>query len=109
MPLVNARDAHTVLPLYPGMMIRRSKGRILRDGSGAFSPQPRARAVSPAPVRGYSRQPLLDACRKLKALYAPTAQLVGLFRGGRLDLCCDLEVGAATTVSEPDNGDIRFV
>jgi hypothetical protein len=24
MPLVDARGAHTVLPLYPGMMIRRS-------------------------------------------------------------------------------------
>jgi len=45
MPLVDG-GAHTVLPLYPGMMIRRSKGRILRDGSGAISPQPRARAVS---------------------------------------------------------------
>jgi hypothetical protein len=40
-PLVDARGAHTVLPLYPGKMIRRSKGRILRDGSGAISPQPR--------------------------------------------------------------------
>ena len=25
------------------------------------------------------------------------------------DLACSLEVGAATTVSEPDSGDIRFV
>jgi hypothetical protein len=60
-------------------------------------------------VRGYSRQPL-DACRQLKSLYAPTAQLAGLFRGGRdaPDLTCSLDVGAATTVSEPDRGDIRF-
>jgi hypothetical protein len=62
-------------------------------------------------VCGYSRQPLLDACRQLKSLYAPTAQLAGLFRDGRdtPDLTCSLDVGAATTVSEPDSGDIRFV
>ncbi len=61
-------------------------------------------------VRGHSRQPLLDACRQLKSLYAPTAQLAGLFREGRdtPDLMCSLDVGAATTVSEPDNGEIRF-
>ena len=61
-------------------------------------------------VRGYSRQPLLDACRQLKSLYAPTAQFAGLFREGRdtPDLTCSLDVGAATTVSEPDSGDIRF-
>ena len=62
-------------------------------------------------VRGYSHQPLLAACRQLKSLYAPTAQLAGLFREGRdtRDLFCALDVGAATTVSEPDSGDIRFV
>src|SRR5438552_2487740 len=62
-------------------------------------------------VRGHSRQPLLDACRQLKSLYAPTAQLAGLFREGRdtPDLTCSLDAGAGTTVSEPDSGDTRFV
>lgn len=62
-------------------------------------------------VRGYSRQPLLDACRQLKSLYAPTARLAGLFREGRdtPDLTCSFDVGAASTVSEPDAGEIRFV
>jgi hypothetical protein len=61
-------------------------------------------------VRGYSRQPLLDACRQLKSLYALTEQRVGLFRDGSdvADITCPLEVGAATTVSEPDRGIIRF-
>jgi hypothetical protein len=41
-------------------------------------------------VRGYSRQPLLDACRKLKALCGLTGERVGLFRKGRSesDLSC---------------------
>ena len=62
-------------------------------------------------VGGRSRQPLLDACRQLKSLCAPTAQLAGLFREGRSspDLTCSVEVGAATTVSEPDRGSIRLV
>jgi hypothetical protein len=51
-------------------------------------------------VCGYSRQPLLDACRQLKSLYGLTGGRVGLFREGRdtPDLSCSLEVGAATTV-----------
>jgi hypothetical protein len=61
-------------------------------------------------VCGFSHQPLLDACRQLKSLYGVTAQAAGLFREGRdtPDLTCSVDVGAATTVSEPDNGSIRF-
>jgi hypothetical protein len=53
-------------------------------------------------VRGYSRQPLLDACRQLKSLYGLTQSLAGLFREGSeiADISCPLEAGAATTVSE---------
>lgn len=54
-------------------------------------------------VRGFSRQPLLDACRQLKSLYGlPRGAVVGLFRKGRevADLACPLDVGAATTVRE---------
>jgi hypothetical protein len=59
-------------------------------------------------VRGFSHQPLLDACRQLKSLYGVTAQAAGLFREGRdtPDIWCSVDVGAATTVSEP--GTIRF-
>jgi hypothetical protein len=62
-------------------------------------------------VCGFSHQPLLDACRQLKSLYGVTAQAAGLFREGRdtPDIWCSVDVGAATTVRESDNGFIRFV
>jgi hypothetical protein len=55
-------------------------------------------------VQGYSRQPLLDACRQLKSLYGLTQRLVGLFREGSgiAHISCHLEAGAATTVRESD-------
>jgi len=61
-------------------------------------------------VCGYSRQPLLDACRQLKSLYGLTAARVGLFREGSelADLSCPIEVGAATTVTERDKGTVKF-
>ncbi len=53
-------------------------------------------------VCGYSRQPLLDACRQLKSLYGLNGERAGLFREGRdtPDISCPVEVGAATTVQE---------
>jgi hypothetical protein len=61
-------------------------------------------------VCGFSHQPLLDACRQLKALHGVTAQAAGLFREGcdTPDLTCSVDVGAATTLREPDDGAIRF-
>jgi hypothetical protein len=61
-------------------------------------------------VCGYSRQPLLDACRQLKSLYGLTAERVGLFREGMdaPDNSCPMEVGAAATVSERDKGSVKF-
>jgi hypothetical protein len=61
-------------------------------------------------VCGYSRQPLLDACRQLKSLYGLSRQRAGLFREGRNtpDISCPVEVGAATTVSDGGRG-VRFV
>ena len=49
-----------------------------------------------------SSQPLLDACRMLKATGAPLGQRVGLFREGRAlpDLACTVGWGAERTVSE---------
>jgi hypothetical protein len=62
-------------------------------------------------VCGYSRQPLLDACRQLKSLYGLTGEGAQLFREGRdtPDISCGVDVGAATTVREPANGGIGFV
>ena len=59
---------------------------------------------------GFSRQPLLDACRQLKSLYGLTGQRAGLFRDGRdtPDISCGVDVGAATTVREPAAGAIGF-
>lgn len=61
-------------------------------------------------VCGYSRQPLLDACRQLKSLYGLTGDRAGLFREDRdtADISCPIEVGAANTVKEPDRGAVRF-
>jgi hypothetical protein len=61
-------------------------------------------------VCGFSRQPLLDACRQLKSLYGLNGERVGLFREGKddPDISCFVEVGAAITVKEPSNGAIRF-
>jgi hypothetical protein len=53
-------------------------------------------------VEGVSREPLLDACRKIKSILGPTSQRVGLFREGRdePDVTCDLNWGAGRTVRE---------
>jgi len=61
-------------------------------------------------VCGFSRQPLLDACRQLKSFYGVTGTPVGLFREGREtpDISCPVESGAAATVKEPDNGVLKF-
>jgi|SRR5882724_1024290 len=61
-------------------------------------------------VRGHSRQPLLDACRQLKSLYGVTRLRAGLFRKGVevADISCQIETGAATTVSERDKGIVMF-
>ena len=60
-------------------------------------------------VRGFSRQPLLDACRQLKSIYGVTAKRVGLFRDvfAIADISCPIEVGASTTVSDCARG-LRF-
>jgi len=61
-------------------------------------------------VCGYSRQPLLDACRQLKSLYGLNAERVGLFREGRdtPDISCPVEAGALLTVSERARVGVRF-
>jgi hypothetical protein len=61
-------------------------------------------------VCGYSRQPLLDACRQIKRVLGPTSAYAGLFREGRdtPDISCAVEAGAMLTVKEPSGGNIRF-
>ena len=53
-------------------------------------------------VRGYSRQPLLDACRKLKALCGLTGERVGLFRKGRSEVGPVLRGAAEVPARHPD-------
>jgi hypothetical protein len=62
-------------------------------------------------VCGYSRQPLLDACRQFKSLYGLTSRTAGVFREGRdvADISCVIGKGALLTVSDPSGGRIRFV
>jgi hypothetical protein len=59
---------------------------------------------------GRSRQPLLDACRQIKATGASTGERAGIFREGRTepDMSCPVEVGARFTVKERASGGIRF-
>jgi len=54
------------------------------------------------PLSGVSREPLLDACRKLAAVDIPTVTMVGLFRVGMSEpsLTCVVGVGAQLTVNE---------
>jgi hypothetical protein len=64
------------------------------------------------PIFGKSRQPLLDACRQIKAMGGPTKQQhAGVFRKGSTvaDISCSVEVGALLTISEPDKARVRFV
>jgi hypothetical protein len=90
-------------------MIRIIKGAEIdgrgHRGRGVFAYQ----APEYPLVRGFSRQPLLDACRQLKSLYGVNGQRVGLFREGRdtADISCPVEVGASTTVSDGGRG-VRF-
>jgi hypothetical protein len=61
-------------------------------------------------LEGRSRQPILDACRQLKSMGAPTHERVALFRRGFSDpdISCTVGVGAATTVLEDRRLGPRF-
>lgn len=66
--------------------------------------------VAGEPVEGLSREPLLDACRKLKSIgVAPEAEC-GLFRKGRSDwdLKTTVGYGAGLTVHETVEKAPRF-
>jgi hypothetical protein len=85
-------------------MIRIERGREVGPGIYEYR-------VLGQPIFGKSRQPLLDACRQIKALGGPTKQRAGVFREGSnvADISCAVETGALVTVSEPDKGRVRFV
>jgi hypothetical protein len=86
-------------------MIRIERGDETEKRRGVFEYHAADRVRWPR-VCGESDQPLLDACRQLKSLYGVTAQAVHLFnRGSQVaDITCSVEVGAATTVSDPEKG-----
>ena len=53
-------------------------------------------------MRGWSRQPLLDACRQLAAL-GVSGERVGLFQEQAevASISCPIEIGASTMVVDP--------
>lgn len=60
-------------------------------------------------VEGASRQPLLDACRKLKLMGKNQEEEIGLFWPEQKEwaLKTTIRVGAGLTVREPASGKIR--
>jgi hypothetical protein len=60
-------------------------------------------------LEGRSRQPLLDACRQIRAILGDTSRRAGLFREGRTeaDISCSVNKGALLTVEDGPKG-IRF-
>ena len=53
-------------------------------------------------LNGVSAQPLLDACRALKAAGEPDSTIVGIYRAGKdhPEMTCSVGVGARTRVDE---------
>jgi hypothetical protein len=74
----------------------------VRDGWGA-----RGRAK----ICGYSRQPLLDACRALKRMGVEPSEGIRVFRKGRsdFDLQTTVGFGSSQTVLETSKVGPRFV
>jgi hypothetical protein len=97
------------------IMIRIERGAEVDGPKGEAGPRRHGVWEYHAPgyplVCGYSRQPLLDACRQFKSLYGLTSRVAGVFREGRdvADISCVIEKGALLTVRDPSSGGIRFV
>jgi hypothetical protein len=51
-------------------------------------------------LSGLSRQPLLDACRALAAIGLADHETVGIYRGDRLEMSCQLGWGRKKTIVE---------
>ena len=84
-------------------MIRIERGREVSRGIWEY-------AVPSLRLCGRSRQPLLDACRQIKAMGGDTSVVAGVFREGRdtPDISCVVERGAGLTVSETDRDRIKL-
>jgi hypothetical protein len=77
-------------------VIRVIRGVEVKPGIWAYS-------VCGYGVEGRSRQPLLDACRRIKRISeAAGSQQIGIYRQGREipDLVCTVDTGARLTVNE---------
>ena len=87
-------------------MIRVERGQEVRPGIFEYRVIHVGREIG-----GCSRQPLLDACRKIRAIDMGVAgaEIVGLFRKGKLepDVSCQLEWGAMHTITERDRDGLR--
>lgn len=84
-------------------MIRIDRGKEIKPGIWEYS-------IPSLGLGGKSRQPLLDACRRIKCTLGPNKAAgarAGVYRPGRLepDISCPVLAGADLTVSEPSNGD----
>ncbi len=66
--------------------------------------------VAGCAVEGFSRQPLLDACRAVRAMGADPSREIGLFRGKSAiwDLRTTVGYGASKTIAEEDRGGLRL-
>ena len=84
--------------------------KIVRDPDDREHPGTWDYRIPEFGVGGRSRQPLLDACRQIKRMGGDPARLAALSREGceHWDIRCSVEVGASTTVEDPDRGQIRF-
>jgi hypothetical protein len=84
-------------------MIRVERGREVAPGIWEYS-------IPSLCLSGKSRQPLLDACRQIKAMGVGTGERAGVFRNGitEPEISCPVEVGARYTVKERASGGIRF-
>ena len=84
-------------------MIRIERDREVAPGIWEYS-------IPSLGLSGRSRQPLLDACRQIKAMGARTGERAGVFREGKTepDISCPVEIGARFTVKERASGGIRF-
>jgi len=59
-------------------------------------------------IRGLSREPLLDACRALKAMGEGTEWEIGLFRPGRSDWDLRTTVGHGADLTVAESQSARF-
>lgn len=85
-------------------MIRIERGSEVSPGIWAYT-------IPSLGLGGRSRQPLLDACRQIERAGGDPRSSAGVFREGRSepDISCLVGNGAKVTVSEADNGTIKFV